>query len=113
MTYQRRQQGVAATFYPIVKRIDNRGNEHKEVDLATPIPAEIWMFPQRGAKAEVTGQQKINVVKIGSKIEIPGIDIGSRVEFMGRAWDVVTPVSYHHGAKRHTRHYAMDVRERP
>ena len=113
MTYQRRQNGLPATFFPIVKRTDNRGNERKVPDHSSPIEAEAWVFPQRGAKAEVTGQQTINVVKIGCKIDMPGVELGSQVNFMGKQWDVVSPPAYHHGAKRHTRHWAMDIRERP
>ena len=113
MTHQRRQNGLPAIFYPIVKVRDNRGNERKVHDETSPIEAEVWVFPQRGAKAEVTGQQTINVTKIGCSIEIPGVELGSRVLLLGKEWDVVSPPAYHHGARRHTRHFAMDIRERP
>lgn len=113
MTYQRHRSGIEATFYPMVAEQDNRGNERKVHDPTKPMETVIWVFPQRGAKAEVTGQQTINVVKIGCTIELPGVELGSRVEFSGKAWDVVSPPSLHWGVARHTRHYAMDVRERP
>jgi hypothetical protein len=105
--------GIPAVFYPIIKQTDNRGNERKVHDPDNPLTASIWLFPQRGAKAEVTGQQTINVIKIGCTVELPGVALGSRVEFHGKEWDVVSPPAYHHGGGRHTRHYAMDVRERP
>lgn len=113
MTYQRKCQGIDATFYPIVKRIDGRGNERKVHDEHNPIAARIWVFPQRGAKAEVTGQQTINVLRIGCTSDLPGVALGSRVEFLGKEWDVVSPPAFHRGVSRHTRHYSMDVRERP
>lgn len=113
MTYQRNRNGLPATFYPIIKQIDNRGNERKVHDPDTPINREVWLYPQRGAKAEVTGQQTINVVRVGCRIDIPGVELGSRVFFQGKWWDVVSPPSLHYGVKRHTRHYSMDLRERP
>lgn len=113
MTYQRRRKGIPAVFHPVVKHLDNRGNERKEPDLTVSLPANIWLFPQRGAKAEVTGQQTINVIKIGSTSDLSGIELGARVVFLGKQWDVVSPPAYHHGARRHTRHYSTDVRERP
>jgi hypothetical protein len=112
MTYQRRR-GIPATFYPIIKQTDNRGNEVKVVDDANPIPATIWVKPERGAKAEVTGQQTINVVRIGTSYDLPGVELRSRVEFQGKKWDVVSPPSHSEGTRRHTRHMEMDVRERP
>ena len=71
-----------------------------------------WVFPQRSAKAEVPGQQHINVIRIGTDVLDDRVDIWSRVEFMGRSWDVAAPPAYHHGT-RHTRHWTLDLRERP
>lgn len=113
MTYQRRRNGLSATFYPIVKRFDNRGNERKVHDEDNPVETKVWIFPQRGAKAEVTGQQTINVIKIGCTADLTDIALGSRVVFLDKEWDVVSPPALHWGARRHTRHWAMDVRERP
>lgn len=113
MTYQRRRKGIDAIFYPTKKVIDNRGNERKVHDETNPIAAKIWIFPQRGAKAEVTGQQTINVVKIGTSANVEGVALNSRVEFNGQVWDVVSPPAHRVGGGRHTGHYSMDVRERP
>lgn len=112
MTYQRRR-GIPATFYPIVKQTDKRGNEVKVVDETSPIAAKVWVKPERGAKAEVTGQQTINVVRIGTKYDLPGVELRSMVEFHGKKWDVVSPPSRSEGTRRHTRHVEMDLRERP
>lgn len=113
MTYQRKRNGTPATFYPILKAIDNRGNERKVHDPDNSFERMVWQVPQRGAKAEVTGQQTINVVKIGCSTDVPGVELNSRVEFNGKKWDVVSPPAFHVGAGRHTAHYTMDVRERP
>lgn len=112
MTVQRRR-GLPITVYPLIEQTDARGNTHFIHDESNPITLRASLFPRRGAKAEVTGQQKINVVQVGVKDAIPGVDIGSRAEFMDKTWDVVTPPEYHLGAKRHTRHWTFDLRERP
>ena len=54
----------------------------------------------------------INVVRLIMDPNIQDMDLWSRVEFNDRQWDVVTPPGYHHGT-RHTRHWSIDVRERP
>ena len=113
MTYQRKRKGIPAVFHPIIKLTDNRGNERKVHDEANPIHALIWQFPQRSAKAEVTGQQTINVIRIGCTTDVSNVGLNARVEFDGKVWDIVTPPAYHVGGGRHTRHYSMDVRERP
>lgn len=113
MSYQRKRNAIPARFHPVVKRIDGRGNERKLHDPDTYIDTTVWVFPQRGAKAEVTGQQTVNVVRIGCQIDMPGVELGARVLFLDKEWDVVSPPSWHHGVSRHTRHYSMDVRERP
>lgn len=112
MTYQRRRNGLPAVVYPIIKSTDNRGNEVKVHDPDNPVETKVWIYPQRSSKAEVTGQQTINVVKLGCPADVP-IALGARVVFNDREWDVVGPPAYHYGAKRHTRHYSFDVRERP
>lgn len=111
--YQRRRNATEAIFYPVIKLTDGRGNERKVHDPANPLTRMVWQIPQRGAKAEVTGQQTINVIRIGVSTDVPGVALNSRVEFDGKSWDVVSPPAYHAGGGRHTRHYSMDVRERP
>lgn len=113
MTYQRRRNATEATFFPVVKQTTRRGDERKVHDESNPLVRQVWQIPQRGAKAEVTGQQTINVIRIGVSTDVPGVALNSRVYFDGKAWDVVSPPAYHAGGGRHTRHYSMDVRERP
>ena len=111
MTYQRRR-GIPATVWRSKKDTDSRGNVHKVVDEDSPHEITVWIYPQRSAKAEVPGQQIINVIRIGLAADLDGVDLYSRVNFMGKTWDVVTPPAYHHGT-RHTRHWSIDLRERP
>lgn len=113
MVSLQRRRGIPVKVWKTVIRTDGRGNEHKLADLtATPEDATAWVYPQRSARAEVPGQQHINVVRIGVRADIPDLELWSRIEMQGKQWDVVTPPAYHHGT-RHTRHYSIDLRERP
>lgn len=106
-----RKRGIPALIWKSQVETDARGNEVKIANIG-PIAVTVWQYPQRSAKGEVPGQLAINVVRIGVPGEVDDLELWDRVEFMGRTWDVVTPPSYHHGT-RHTRHWTIDVRERP
>lgn len=110
-TYQRRR-GIPATLYPIKVIEDSRGNKQRVADKDKPITVKVWTFPQRSAKAEVPGQQHIDVTRIGTNADIEGIELWSQLEFRGDSWDMVTPPMYHHGT-RVTRHWSIDIRQRP
>lgn len=119
MTFQRKR-GQVVKIWPIVVQTDDRGNKHRTIDLtAEPITGKAWIFAQRSARAEVPGQQQINVVRIGIDAALDGVDLDpvaelfGRVEFMGKVWDIVAPPAYHYGSDRHTRHWSADIRERP
>ena len=112
MSVQRRR-GIPALIYCSHETTDRRGNTVNIVDDTDPISTKVAVIPQRSAKAEVPGQQAINVTRILVSHEREGeIDLQSRVEFMGKVWDVVTPPAYHHGTRR-TRHVSIDIRQRP
>lgn len=111
MSYQRRR-GLPAIIYPLAAVVDSRGNTHRMADMNNPIKTKVWTYPQEGAKAEVIGQQEIDVVRLGSKADLGDVGLLSRVTFRGREWDIVSPPQYHHGT-RHTRHWSFDVRKRP
>lgn len=112
MSYQR-ARGLPALIYRTKEATDARGNKHRVLDEDTaPHEVTAWTFPQRSAKAEVPGQQQINVVRIGTAHDLAGVELWSRVTFMGKSWDVVTPPAYHHGT-RHVRHWSIEIRERP
>lgn len=112
MTYQRRR-GLPATVYLTKTMFDSLGNEHKTVDMDNGVETRVWLMPESSSKAEVPGQQHINVIRVGFRTfdgESP--ELWSQVEFMGKQWDVAAPPAYHHGT-RHTRHWSLDLRERP
>jgi hypothetical protein len=112
VSYQRRR-GVIAKVWKTKTVVDNRGNVVKMPDLESePELVTVAQIPQRSARAEVPGQAIINVVRIIVNPNLTDVNLWSRVEFNGKQWDLVTPPSYHHGT-RHTRHWSIDLRERP
>lgn len=107
-----RKRGQTARVYKTKVVQDNRGNDHKTVDMVDPYIVRAAFVPDRSAKAEVPGQQKINVFTMLVRYDLDDIDLWSQVKWNGSDWDVVTPPAYHHGS-RHTRHWTLSIRERP
>ena len=112
MASMQRRRGETALVYPTIVTTDERGNKVKTYDKDNPLTVRAVFIPQRSAKAEVPGQVAINITRMIVSHDIGEVDLWSRVEAQGRVWDVVTPPSYRHGT-RHTRHWAIDLRERP
>lgn len=110
MTFQRRR-GESVTLYPVHTVIDSRGNARVEARLDLPIRTTAAAIPQRSARAEVPGQQTIDVVRLIIKA-FPDVELWSQVDFRGERWDVVAPPAYHHGT-RLTRHVSIDIKRRP
>lgn len=107
-----RRRGQDIVIWPAKLVTDRRGNETKVADPDNKIETRGWVIPQRSARAELPGQQKINVVRIGVNSDLAGVELWSHVEYDGKHWDIVTPPAYHHGT-RHNRHWSIDMRERP
>lgn len=110
-TYQRRH-GLVARVWTVEEKTDSRGNVHNIATEDNASEHKVWIFAQRSARAEVPGELGINVIRIGIDADVAGLELWSRVELLGKVWDVVTPPAYHHGT-RHTRHWSLDLRERP
>ncbi|MEU5427619.1 phage head-tail adapter protein [Streptomyces olivoreticuli] len=111
MTLQRRR-GQKARIWKTTTAVDSRGNEVVITDGSGPHEVTVAAVPQRSARAEVPGQQQVNVVRLLVDPRLEGVSLWSRVEFQGRQWDIVSPPAYHHGDRR-TRHWSIDIRERP
>lgn len=111
MSVQRRR-GIPVTVYRMERTTDRRGNSLAVKTVQLPHQVKAAIIPQRSAKAEVPGQQQINVVRLIVDPNMEGVGLWSMVEFNGTKWDVVTPPAYHHGSRR-TRHWSIDVRQRP
>ncbi len=112
MTMQRRR-GIRVKVWKTKLTTDSRGNEVKIFDPANYEYVTAAQIPQRSSRAEVPGQVVINVVRLIVSPDIRDVDIWSRVEFNGSEWDIAAPPSFHNGSSRHTRHWSIDVRERP
>lgn len=106
-----RKRGQKAIIYPEKTLTDSRGSKSKVPDLDNGIEVTAAFIPQRSARAEVPGQQHINITRM-IVTTLPGVSLWSQVDWDGKEWDVVTPPAYHHGS-RHTRHWSIDLRERP
>jgi hypothetical protein len=107
-----RRRGQTARVWRTTEVVDNRGNAVIAVDEANPVEVRAAFIPQRGDKAEVPGQQQINVTRMIVDAHVEGVTLWSRVEYQGHMWDIVTPPAYHHGDRR-TRDWSIDIRERP
>lgn len=112
MSVQRRR-GQPCKVWPQRLVEDRRGNRTYRVDLTEkPYEIKAHFWPQRGSKAEVPGQQDIVVYTMILTSELPDVGLWSRVYWSGRYWDVAAPPVLRTGT-RHTRHWSMDIRERP
>ena len=112
MSVQRRR-GETALVYPLVWTADNRGNRLLAPAFeAEPTPVRAAIVPERSSRAEVPGQQQINVVKMIVDGGTPDIHLWGYVEAHGKKWDIAAPPEFHRGTRR-TRHWSVTLRERP
>lgn len=121
MSIQRRR-AQDFILYPIELITDARGNQQYQTDWDNPIQTKGWMIPQRSTKAEVPGQQLIDVIRVGVNADLTdsgleydraGVGVYGVCRWRGADYDIVAPPAYHHGVRRHTRHWSIDIRERP
>ncbi|MCX2949934.1 hypothetical protein [Lentzea sp. NEAU-D7] len=111
MSHQRKR-GQRARIWKTAQTTDRRGNHVTRAEPDGPHEVRAAFIPQRSARAEVPGQQQINVTRMIVSADLEGVNLWSRVEWKGRQWDIVSPPQYHHGTRR-TRHWSLDIRERP
>lgn len=111
MSVQRRR-GRPVTIYPRKTTVDDRGNTLISADLDHPFVTRAAVIPQRSSKAEVPGQQQIDVVRLLISTGLGDIGIWGYVHYDGSMWDVVAPPAMHYGMRR-TRHLSLDIRRRP
>lgn len=110
---RQRRHGQVIKIWPTKKVLDRRQNETIESDLdADPYVVKAAVIPQRNSKAEVPGQQIIDVVRLVTVADLEAVTLWSRVEYLGDFWDIVAPPAYHHGS-RQVRHWTLDIRRRP
>ena len=104
-----RKRGQMIKYWLSVETTNLRGDK---VDRALDGPYETraWVIPQRSSRAEVPGQQEINVFRLGVDASL-NIDLWARIEWQGGEWDIVSPPALRFGT-RHTRHKTVDIRRR-
>uniref|UniRef100_A0AAU7GYP3 Head closure Hc1 n=1 Tax=Streptomyces phage Kamino TaxID=3158857 RepID=A0AAU7GYP3_9CAUD len=110
MSLQRRR-GQKARIWKTELVEDRRGNHVITATPSGPHEVRAAFIPQRSAKAEVPGQQQINITRMIVAADLEDVTLWSRVEYAGKQWDVVSPPAYHHGPRK-TRHWSLDIRER-
>ncbi len=99
-------------MYPSKEVTDSRGNKVRLVDEDNGRLVRAAVIPQRSSKAELPGQQDLQVTRLIVESDLPNIDTWAQVEYNGHRWDVVVPPGLHEGS-RLTRHWTIDVRRRP
>ncbi|UZJ23712.1 hypothetical protein RHODO2019_10880 [Rhodococcus antarcticus] len=109
---RQRRRGQYVSVWRTELFADRRGNEQIRSVPATPHSVRAAFIPQRSSKAEVPGQQQINVTRMIVDATLEDVSLWSTVEWNGHLWDVVAPAQFHYGT-RHTRHWSIDIRERP
>lgn len=101
--------------YPTKTVTDFRGQSADVPDMDNPVEVRGWVIPDRSSRAEVPGQQEINVIRIGVPFPlpegIPPVDLWSRVEWDGQQWDVAAPPDRRFGT-RQVRHQTIALRRR-
>jgi hypothetical protein len=107
-----RRRGMKALVWKTATTTDRRGNMVLLPDAIGPHEVRVAQIPQRSARAEVPGQAQINVIRLIVDPNLDDVTLWSRVDFNGKTWDIVTPPAYHHGSRK-TRHWSIDLRERP
>lgn len=111
MSYQRKH-GAAVIFYPQKLVTDADGVPTLVADMDSPsIPTKAAVIPDRAQRAEVPGQQVVNIVRLLVK-RMPGLGPWARAEFWGRMWDVTVPPEERQNVPRPNRHMVVEVRER-
>jgi hypothetical protein len=107
-----RRRGVQVTLFPRKLITDTRGNEVLTIDLENPVVVTAAAIPQRSARAEIPGQQEIEIVRLIVTADLPDVGLWGGALYDGREWDIAAPPAYHHGTRR-TRHFSIDIRKRP
>lgn len=96
-----RKNRQSAVIYPTVTAPDHRGNEVKSPNMDAPIPV----------KATFSPQSKANTYHMFIDTLPDGVDIYSRVEWLGDQWDIMSPPAPSAGP-RHVRHWTLEIQKR-
>lgn len=109
---RQRKRGELATLYPTVKTRDARGDITYRAARDGAVTVRVAAIPDRSSRAEVPGQQAIDVNRLILPADLPGVDLWSRVHWRDAWWDIIGPFALHVGT-RQVRHWSVLVRKRP
>jgi hypothetical protein len=109
---RQRRHGQPVTIYRTEQIVDSRGNSVVRMTKDNPWQLTAAAIPQRSSRAEIPGQQEIDVIRLITTADLTDVNLWSRVLYRGSEWDIVSPPAYHHGT-RLTRHWSVDIRRRP
>lgn len=107
-----RRRGLPIKVFRSRAFLDQRGNETIRPVEVNYHALRASITPVQGSRAEVPGQQEINIYHCIVNPDLPGVDLWSQVEWNNYRWDVVAPPVLHPGHRR-TRHWSFDIRLRP
>jgi len=109
---RQRRRGQSAFVFSLTTITDGRGNRKLAPDMEHGTAVRAAFIPQRSSRAEVPGQQEVDVVRMLVGADVPDVGLWAIVQWRGDLWDVAAPPAYHHGT-RGTRHISVDLRRRP
>lgn len=111
MSIQRRR-GELIRIYPTVTVTDRRGDTQEQPG-EDYYEVRAWIVPDRSSRAEVPGQQEIDVYRVGidPHTRLENVNLWSRVVWDGDDWDLVSPPAHRRGS-RHVRHQTIVIRRR-
>lgn len=110
--YLRSRYGGVAIIYRIVTITDSRGNKTQQPTAVNPHRVMAHASADRSSRAEVPGEQEVDVITLRVPFQLSDVGLRSRVEWDGGWWDVVAPPADRHGIKR-VRHTTLVLRRRP
>ena len=112
-SFQRKRGGQTVTIYRARPSVDRRGNENYMAVPDLPhVGVKCSQNPDRSTRAEVPGQQEIDVITLRIPPDLAEVNIWSQVLWGERWYDVIAPPAEHLGP-RHTRHWTLTLRRRP
>lgn len=109
---RRRDHGTVEVWHRKIV-LDRRGNRIIVADTdKPPIVARAAIVPDRSTRAEVPGQQTVEVYRILVDPDVRDVQLWGLIRWQGRYYDIANPAVLHLGTRR-TRHWTAYMRNRP
>lgn len=106
------RRGSEALIFRVETVEDAMGNKTVRPHARNPHKVRISQMPDRSAKAELPGQQEINVLQVRCPPGLDEVNLWSRVYWRGKWYDLVAPPGERDGS-RNIRHWTLILRKRP